>query len=238
MLAESRAEMTIEHNGHDRELCFVLVYNNRFDENTEKLEKIYGTRFKNIFHLMPFYDGDKPNVIPVYEDSLMFQGYFAQAYKSIFDDRYSHYIFCADDLLLNTRINEINLLHELKLKENSGYIKNLNALSDMSFEWWHFRRSVSVWFWARRTGILDYYYKQLPDKKAAFELFKSRGLEMKPITLNHLKDAKGGYGYGRSRVLHSSAFMLNHRKDTSLPYPLAASYADFIVVPAWLNDVQ
>ena len=45
----------------------IIIYNHRFDQNIEKLNKIYGERFSKIYHLVPFYDGDLPNVIPVFE---------------------------------------------------------------------------------------------------------------------------------------------------------------------------
>jgi hypothetical protein len=41
------------------------------------------------------YDGNEPNVIPVYDNSFKFQGYIAQAYARIFDPKYSHYVLSA-----------------------------------------------------------------------------------------------------------------------------------------------
>lgn len=82
-------------------VALVLIYNHQYNENIEKLEAIYGPRFDQIYHLVPFYEGDRPNVIPVYEKSHYFQGYIAQAFSSFFSAHYDHYLFVADDLLLN-----------------------------------------------------------------------------------------------------------------------------------------
>jgi len=55
--------------------ALILIYNHRYDKNIEILEKIYSKRFSVIFHLVPFYDGNRDNVIPVYENSYYFEGY-------------------------------------------------------------------------------------------------------------------------------------------------------------------
>lgn len=214
-----------------KEICLVLVYNHRFDSNIDKLEQVYRGKFDDIFHLIPFYEGDKQNVIPVYESSHYFQGYFAQSYRQLEDERYSHYVFIADDLILNSRLNSANLLDELKLDVNTGYIKSVEALSDSSFEWEYFQPAVSTWFWARRNGSLDYYLRQLPPKGEATARFEAHGIKMQEISWNHLNWKNRRFNYESNRVFRAAAFLFNHRHDRSLPYPLAAGYADLIIVP-------
>ena len=50
-------------------VALVVIYNHRYDGNISIVEDLYRERFREIFHLVPFYDGDRPNVIPVYESS-------------------------------------------------------------------------------------------------------------------------------------------------------------------------
>lgn len=80
-------------------VALIIIYNHRYDKNIEVLENLYKTRFSNIYHLIPFYDGDKENVIAVYENSYRFQGYISQAFRTFYKDMYDHYFFVADDLM-------------------------------------------------------------------------------------------------------------------------------------------
>ena len=90
--------------------CLIIIFNHRFDKNIPVLEKIYSGRFSNIFFLVPFYNGDKENVIPVYESSHFFQSFLAQGYNRFAKDEFTHYIFTGDDCLLNPALNENNFL--------------------------------------------------------------------------------------------------------------------------------
>ena len=74
-------------------ICLVIIYNHRYDQNIKILEQIYKGRFAAIYHLVPFYDGKKQNVIPVYESSYQFQGYVAQGMKYFYNNNYTHYLF-------------------------------------------------------------------------------------------------------------------------------------------------
>lgn len=65
---------------NENKLALMVIYNHRFDKNIELIEKLYSPSFSNIFHIIPFYDGNKENVIPVYESSYQFEGYISQAY--------------------------------------------------------------------------------------------------------------------------------------------------------------
>lgn len=68
------------HKNVDMKIALLVLYNHRYDKNIPRIEKLYEGKFSHIFHLMPFYDGDHPNVFPVYESSYYFQSYIAQAY--------------------------------------------------------------------------------------------------------------------------------------------------------------
>ena len=111
-------------------VALVIIYNHKYNKNIEILERIYKDRFSNIYHLVPFYNGDNPNVIPVYENSWYFQGYISQGFKSYFKEEYTHYFFVADDLILNPKINENNYAEHLKLNSNTCFIPYLFNLND------------------------------------------------------------------------------------------------------------
>src|ERR1017187_1011042 len=99
----------------------IIIYNHRFDDNIEKLEKIYRDRFSTIFHLVPFYDGDLTNVIPVFERSYYFHGYIPQALRILKKINCSHYFFVSDDVLLHPSINENNVLDRKSTRLNSSH---------------------------------------------------------------------------------------------------------------------
>ena len=91
--------------------ALIFIYNHCHPENIDPLERIYGKRFKNIYHLMPFYEGHKrKNVIPVYDHSYYFHSFIPQGLNDYYKEEYTHYIFVADDYLLNPRINTDNFL--------------------------------------------------------------------------------------------------------------------------------
>ena len=105
-------------------ICLSIVFNHQFEKNIPKLREIYGQKFSTIRYLSPFSESKDDEVIPIYESSIHFQGYFAQAYLHLPKD-FDYYVFCADDLLLNPELNEGNLIEKLNCNR-SGYIKYLN----------------------------------------------------------------------------------------------------------------
>ena len=121
----------------ENKVCLVIIFNNRFDKNLPLLRKIYGERFSNIRFLMPFYDGSDPDVIPVYERTYCFQGYLIQAYEKLKDIPCSHYLFIADDLIINPQFDETNFvdsanMHDKKFLSRTPAILN----SPNRFRWW------------------------------------------------------------------------------------------------------
>lgn len=93
---------------NDTKTCLVIIFNHRYDKNISKLRRIYGERFSDIKFLMPFYDGDDADVIPVYESSYQFQGFLVQAYEKLKNISCTHYLFIADDLIINPKFTENN----------------------------------------------------------------------------------------------------------------------------------
>jgi hypothetical protein len=102
-------------------VALIIIYNHRYEQNIPVLESIYGPRFSDIYHLMPFYTGRRQNVISVYENSYHFQGYVAQGFRDYWRADFTHYFFVADDLLLHPSINEDNFIDFIGLPEGHSF---------------------------------------------------------------------------------------------------------------------
>ena len=121
----------------DKKPVLVVIYNHKYPQNVPIINHIYGDRFSHIYHLMPFYQrhsdgkgdgGDKKeeqNIISVYDSSYYFQGYVAQGFHHYYQEDAPHYIFIADDLMLDPLINENNYTDYFNLSENSAFINQL-----------------------------------------------------------------------------------------------------------------
>lgn len=122
--------------------ALVIIYNHQFNRNIQPIEDLYRNRFSKIFHLVPFYEGNRPNVIPVYENSFYFQGYVSQAWSELKSAGAGHYIFVGDDLILNPMINEENYRTELAVDEETSFIPMLIEFHRMSTYWPRCREAV------------------------------------------------------------------------------------------------
>ena len=105
-------------------ICLSFVFNHQFERNIPKLRKFYDDRFSTIRYLSPFSKTTEPDIVPIFEKSIHFQGYFAQALRHL-PRNCDYYIFCGDDLILNPSLNEHNIIDSLNCNESS-YIKYLN----------------------------------------------------------------------------------------------------------------
>lgn len=124
-------------------VCLVIIFNHRYDANIPKLYQIYADKFKTIKFLVPFYDGNDQNVVPVFESSYQFHGYLIQSLNSIYEKSIEYYVFIADDMILNPNISEKNIIEEFCMKDKSAFISTLNPLNaDKMFTWPHTRHSV------------------------------------------------------------------------------------------------
>jgi hypothetical protein len=207
--------------------ALVLVYNHRYEKNIEILERIYADRFSHIYHLMPFYGGTRPNVIPVYENSYRFQGYMAEGLRDYFDERYDHYLFVADDLILNPVIDEHTYLEHLRLTPEASFLPKFVILHEVD-HWWP--RTVEAYKY--RVDLLGAEVRnELPSHEEAMTAFKRHGLELKPLKFSQ---AFPPQFTARGRV-HQLLRRVKHclkRTKYTLSYPLVGSYSDFVVVSA------
>lgn len=208
-------------------VALIIIYNHQYNKNIESLEKLYGGRFSEIYHLVPFYNGNKKNVIPVYENSFYFQGYISQGLKYFFNEKYEHYFFIGDDLILNPIINENNYYFHLKLDKNTSFTPYLFSLNKINY------------FWDKTILAYNYNINQhgveieefMPTYEEAIKLLKNNNLEIKPISYNKLFRKPNLKISVKSikRVL-SYQIRLIRNKQFNLSYPLIGGYADILVI--------
>lgn len=214
--------------------CLVIVFNHRYDRNIPVLEKLYSSRFRNIRFLVPFYDGDHPGVIPVYESSHYFQSYFAQGFHRFFKEEFSHYIFIGDDCILNPAINESNLEETMGLEPGADFIPGLSAFEQESGEpWWHTFKGID--FFHNRKGAEI--ARELPSREEAVERFKLHGLQVRPLSMKQIFGTRTPAGqkawqYWLFKQFHYRIKWKKFRQNgkIELPYPIAGSYADILVI--------
>lgn len=225
------------------EICLVHVFNHRYEPNLEALDKIYGGRFQHRLNLMPFYRGERKDVVRIYEGSQRFQGFLAQAYRALSERIYTHYIFCADDLILHPRLNEENFARELGLAPDAAYIKSYAGLDADPPAWpyvpafnWIFAMPALVNL-ADNCGV-DY-TRELPSYEEAVALFKMKGVGPGSIRLGHWRGANQFrsvflfffYFYKRLQLRRRLPATEEKPPLLGFPYPLAKGYSDLFVLP-------
>lgn len=194
-------------------VALLVVYNHRYDKNIPIIDKIYGDRFSYIFHIVPFYDGTKQNVIPVYESSYYFQGYIAQAYTHLKKCGFTHFFIIADDLILNPAVNEHNLWNVIGISKEDNLFPNLSFLQEIGY-WRQTPRAVKYDPNLRGVEIGNI----IPSKDKAIEIFKNRGIPTSKLRLKNLICFSSIKGFLRS--LYHFPFQLN------FSYPLVGGYSD------------
>jgi hypothetical protein len=216
-------------------VALVVIFNHRYDSNIEQVERIYRKRFSYIYHLVPFYDGDRPNVIPVYESSHRFQGYIAQAMWAISPPRadFSHYLFIADDLLLNPAIDETNCRQHFRLaNEDTSFINFLHTPD--AFKDWKRAGELPLWD-TNHLGMEA--GGELPDYATALQLIERHTGEAgemrleKVYTRYYLKKCLQRLGdCPKKDFRRQLKYLFKPKHD--LAYPMVSSYSDIFAVGA------
>ena len=204
-------------------VCLVVIFNHRYDNNLGKLRKIYKDRFYQIRFLMPFYNGNNDDVIPVYESSYQFQGYIAQAGSSLLKVDCDYYFFIADDLILNPVINENNLLSELGLEDGQILFCNARTLKNMN---WNITRlyETNKLFSEKHTEFKN----ELMTKDEATAVFEKRGISDFTLSYKDLIKKPGKKDYIRK---YGALNLLKFLRISEMPYPLVGGYSDWFVLP-------
>ncbi len=213
------------------DVCLIVIFNHRFDKNLPILEDLYKGRFSNRFYLVPFYDGDMKNVIPVYGRSIFFQGYIAQAANVFVKDEFKHYLFVADDMIIHPQINETNYRDFFEVEDGQSYISELRPLQDVGTFWYG---TLSAVFYFRKQKYIEV-SNELPTEEKAKLLLEKQGAIIRPLSRKEI--------FGQFTLdIHSLAFKarlflrlltrIRHpfKQYYSLPYPMVISYSDFLLV--------
>lgn len=228
-------------------VALIVVFNHRYDKNIPVLEQLYEGRFSSIYHLVPFYDGVRENVIPVYESSFQFQGYLAQGLKQYFDEQYEHYLFVADDLLLNPAINETNYKEHFGLDKTSSFIPEIHTLHNLANnDTLRFipskkgKAGVTKWYWWRLKQLLDYRHEnegvetanEMPSYSEAEAILHKHGYDVKPLTPEDIFGTAESFADKKTLRQRLKFYYKRwrHRKGLRLPYPVVSSYSDIVIV--------
>ena len=213
-------------------LCLLVLFNHRFEANLPKLDWLYRPRFEHIRYLMPFYRGERADVIPVHDSSFHFQGFFVEVWKRLRSEGFTHYLVCADDMVLNPSLNDQNILEVLRIGPNDGYIKHLTPLADRLLNWSHFASSLVAF--ASKNGVN--WQRELPSPEEATANLQAKGFSFRRLGWHNLRGgilAKGFFQIAFYLVLR----LLQRRRDgktevLGLPYPVLSGNADIMVIPA------
>lgn len=236
-------------------VALIIIFNHRYDENIYLLEKMYEKRFSNIFFLVPFYNGDRHNVIPVYENSFYFQGYISQGFDSYYDKKFIHYFFIADDMILNPAINENNYSEQFNLSHDSSFIPEIFTVDNITNDKTLYvtpQRSIKnkilnkknqdykKFIWDRTVDAIKFDIKQsgieiskeIPSYKEAEELLSQHGIRIKPL---QYVDVYGDFPSPNTftKIKKGIKYLIQQKilkKKFNINYPLVASYSDLIIV--------
>lgn len=210
------------------DVALIVVYNHKFDKNIEIVERIYADRFSHIFHLVPFYTGAKPNVIPVYDTSYHFQGYIAQGFRH-FQGPYRHYFFVADDMVVNPAIDEHNYAEIFGLDDRSGFLPELDSMP--ADRWAHNRAAVT--FDPYRPGVEI--RNEIPPPAEAAAVIEALGVRNDPYTI---RETYFPYRQYHLRNLLTQAIRYAYDRFVlgvdlrASKYPFVRSYSDIFIVSA------
>ena len=230
-----------------KKICLVIIYNHNFEKNIDVLDRIYKGRFTAIYHVMPFYRGTKENVIGVYECSYQFNGYITQAARAFANDKYTHYVFVADDMCINPSLNESNIVEWLKLNEGEGFLPIHRLLTDCDFVNWSGWAVPGVLNMVCNENAAEW-HAFMPTVKEAREKFQSSGLDWRQgVSTSTIRFLSTFLRANRAnpykiktnpfvRWLARLACRVSKRNDiphdsNELMYPLVWGYADFFVLP-------
>ncbi len=207
--------------------ALLVVYNHRYDKNIERVEALYAGKFSHVYHLMPFYDGTVPNVIPVYASSFQFQSYISQAYTHLKNQGFTHYFIVSDDMLLNPIINEQNLWDTLQLDKDSCMLPAIVELQQCTNKWERVGDAVAY----RMTVLGVEVSSILPTYEDACQRFRNHGISTEALT----PDVYQNVGKYRKRRKFLGIKLWRKNKvpaQLQLDYPLCAGYSDIFLVTA------
>jgi len=220
-------------------VALIVIYNHKYEDNIPLIEEAYKERFSNIFHLVPFYTGNKSNVISVYENSYHFQGYIAQAFQIIKNKSdFIHYFFIGDDVLLNPNINENTYQRYFNIDVNESFFSKFDELANMQ-HWPHLKKIAHYTLSPEGLEIL----KEFPDKESVINKFLKNNLQKPYIYTkdlyslpqkNHYSKSFFGYYYYLKDKRKIKKLLKTEKIEPA--YPIVCGYSDIIIIPS--NEIK
>lgn len=212
---------------NNSKIALLIIYNHRFDRNIPVLNKIYEGRFSHIFHVVPFYDGNEENVIPVYESSYQFSGYISQAYTHLKGKGFTHYFIVADDMIINPGIDEHNFWGRTGISPDSCYISSLISFQTRMVNWERTTEALAYNIYGKGAEISNI----IPNTKEAVERFKFHNLPTGNVPFKsvyrNIKQNKRLNIYEKLQLL---------KRKGRLTYPLVGGYSDIFLITADVMD--
>ena len=211
-------------------VCLVIIENHRYEKNIDKLLKIYRDRFSTIRFLVPFYKGKNETVIPVYDSSYFFNGFIAQAGIQLARIECDHYVFIADDLVLNPEINENNIEQYFNLNKGEALLSR--PCADLVKSTLPFRSYLNVFDSFRYEDCGVHYECELPSKEDALSKMTKYGLGDMNIQRSIFRNnawRKENTVYFWRRLKNAIKIIAGRAK---LPYPIVVGFSDFYIIPS------
>ena len=205
-------------------ICLSFIFNHQFEKNIPKLRKLYDDRFSTIRYLSPFSKSTEPDIIPIFEKSIHFQGYFEQALRHL-PRNCDYYVFCGDDLILNPSLNERNLIDCLNCNESS-YIKYLNPIWEHSFAWHKFEECNCF----TENEYTIPYQNLLPSRNELLQIYENHGLYYRNLGFHNFKGVKEKI-ITINRIKSGISYFLKNGNKRFVNYPVVEGYSDLIVIP-------
>lgn len=199
----------------------IIIFNHRYDDNIEKLRRMYQSRFSVIRFLVPFYTGESPDVIPVYASSYYYQLYITQAYPDLMMLDTDFYLFVGDDVMLDEGINEHSAAVKLGLRNRKVFIYDFLELNI---------RGGFQWMWAKDSSEPFLKYKgthwqnEIPDRDEAFALFERFFSRPYDETYTVFFEYEGA---DTTEIEH---FIQTNGGGRLVPYPMARGYSDVLAI--------
>lgn len=224
-------------------VCLVVVYNHNFERNIPIIKRIYADRFSMVVQIMPFYRGTDPSVIGVYDCSYQYSGYIAQASSRLISltmlRKPSHYVFVADDMVINPRLNEENIVTYLKIAPGEAFHPRYWILSTDLFLKWYWGPSSIVNVCCASNACE--WRAALPSIDIARNIFESKGLDWRKMV--SLADVVRMYKKLTVRFTNPYCIVFTEPYDQlkklvkddpeeEKMYPLVGGFSDFFAVPS------
>lgn len=226
-------------------VALIIVFNHNYEENLTILDSIYAKRFSHIHYVMPFYSGDRADVISVYDSSYYFQGFIAKAISQLKSENFDYFFTIADDLYLNPEINEHNFKNYFEVDEHTSFLPHPFLLTDTKETkpsrpfapfWNGIEKAIN--FDIKQPGILA--EPLLPTYESALNLLDKHQIKFKKnvpkqmfFSFLSLKNITN-QSFLRFQYQKLRLFLTNFKylfSKQTIKYPLVGSYADIIIIP-------